>query len=69
MVNATKELFVFANLGGDGLADASVRSRIAASFGSFDAWESEFRKIAQGLGGGSGDTKRSDMLAALVVHE
>ncbi len=44
----------FANLGGDGLADASVRSRIAASFGSFDAWESEFRKIAQGLGGGSG---------------
>jgi len=44
----------FANLGGDGLAGASVRSRIAASFGSFDAWESEFRKIAQGLGGGSG---------------
>ena len=44
----------FANLGGDGLADASMRSRIAASFGSFDAWESEFRKIAQGLGGGSG---------------
>jgi len=44
----------FANLGGDGAADGALRSRIAASFGSFDAWESEFRKIAQGLGGGSG---------------
>jgi Fe-Mn family superoxide dismutase len=44
----------FANLGGDGAADGALRSRIAASFGSFDTWESEFRKIAQGLGGGSG---------------
>jgi Fe-Mn family superoxide dismutase len=44
----------FANLGGDGKASADLRSRIAASFGTFDAWESEFRKIAQGLGGGSG---------------
>jgi Fe-Mn family superoxide dismutase len=44
----------FANLGGDGKASAAVRSRIAASFGSFDAWEAEFRKIGQGLGGGSG---------------
>ena len=44
----------FANLGGDGKASGDLRSRIAASFGSFDAWESEFRKIGQGLGGGSG---------------
>jgi Fe-Mn family superoxide dismutase len=44
----------FANLGGDGKAPASVRSRIAQEFGTFDAWESEFRKIGQGLGGGSG---------------
>ncbi len=44
----------FANLGGNGNADAALRTRIAASFGSFDAWETEFRKIAQGLGGGSG---------------
>ncbi len=44
----------FGNLGGDGKAGASLRSRVAASFGSFDAWESEFRKIANGLGGGSG---------------
>jgi Fe-Mn family superoxide dismutase len=44
----------FANLGGDGKAGGALRTRIAASFGSFDAWESEFRKIGNGLGGGSG---------------
>lgn len=44
----------FANLGGNGQADAGMRTRIANSFGSFDVWETEFRKIAQGLGGGSG---------------
>ena len=44
----------FANLGGDGKASADLRTRIAASFGTFDAWESEFRKIGQGLSGGSG---------------
>src|SRR6185369_15587505 len=30
------------------------RERIGEAFGSFDAWESEFRRIAAGLGGGSG---------------
>src|SRR5207342_2548043 len=44
----------FSNLGGDGKASAETRSRIAASFGTFDAWETEFRRIGQGLGGGSG---------------
>jgi superoxide dismutase, Fe-Mn family len=44
----------FANLGGDGKAAGDLRSRIATSFGTFDVWESEFRKIGQGLGGGSG---------------
>jgi superoxide dismutase, Fe-Mn family len=44
----------FANLGGDGKASGDVRTRIAASFGTADAWEAEFRKIGQGLGGGSG---------------
>ena len=44
----------FANLGGNGKAGADLRTRIAASFGTFDAWETEFRKIAAGLGGGSG---------------
>jgi Fe-Mn family superoxide dismutase len=40
--------------GGDGKASADLRTKIAASFGTFDAWESEFRKIGLGLGGGSG---------------
>jgi Fe-Mn family superoxide dismutase len=44
----------FARLGGNGQAGSAIRSRIAAAFGSFDAWEVEFRKIAQGLAGGSG---------------
>jgi superoxide dismutase, Fe-Mn family len=44
----------FANLGGDGKAPADVRTKIAQSFGTYDKWESEFRKIGQGLGGGSG---------------
>ena len=44
----------FANLGGDGKASADLRTRIAASFGTFDTWEGEFRKIGEGLGGGSG---------------
>ncbi len=44
----------FANLGGDGKAPAKVRTMISQSFGTFDRWEAEFRKIGQGLGGGSG---------------
>ena len=44
----------FANLGGDGKAPAKLRSTLAGSFGSFDTWEAEFRKIGLGLGGGSG---------------
>ena len=44
----------FANLGGDGKAPADLRTRIAGSFGTYDRWESEFRKIGMGLGGGSG---------------
>lgn len=44
----------FGNLGGDGKAPADLRTRISAAFGTYDKWESEFRKIGQGLGGGSG---------------
>jgi Fe-Mn family superoxide dismutase len=46
--------FYFANLGGDGKAPADIRTKISQSFGTYDKWESEFRKIGQGLGGGSG---------------
>jgi Fe-Mn family superoxide dismutase len=44
----------FDNLGGDGKPDAETRKAFATSFGSFEAWETEFRKIAASLGGGSG---------------
>lgn len=44
----------FENLGGDGRAPADARSLIAAAFGEFDRWETEYRRIAAGLGGGSG---------------
>ncbi len=44
----------FDNLGGNGRAGAAERQAIAQAFGSFDAWETEFRRIAAGLGGGSG---------------
>ena len=44
----------FGNLGGNGTADAEVRSGIGAAFGDFATWESEFRRVAAGLGGGSG---------------
>lgn len=46
--------YYFDNLGGSGQAGAAERQRIAQAFGSFDAWETEFRRIAAGLGGGSG---------------
>jgi Fe-Mn family superoxide dismutase len=44
----------FDNLGGNGQADADLRTLLAKHFGSFDRWETEFRKIGQGLAGGSG---------------
>lgn len=44
----------FANLGGNGQAPTALRTRLARSFGEFDRWETEFRRMAAGLGGGSG---------------
>ena len=44
----------FENLGGSGKAGAKEREKIGEAFGSFDAWEAEFRRIGAGLGGGSG---------------
>lgn len=44
----------FENLGGNGRADEAARSWLAAGFGEFDRWQTEFRRIASGLGGGSG---------------
>jgi len=44
----------FDNLGGSGQADAASRKALSEAFGSFDAWETEFRRMGAGLGGGSG---------------
>lgn len=44
----------FGNLGGNGQAGGDVQSALAAAFGSFGAWEQEFRRTATALGGGSG---------------
>lgn len=44
----------FGNLGGNGKAAGGIESNIKKSFGDFNSWESEFRMMAQGLGGGSG---------------
>lgn len=46
--------YYFDNLGGNGQAGATERKVIADAFGSFDTWETEFRRIGAGLGGGSG---------------
>ncbi len=44
----------FDALGGNGKAAGSIRDALAAAFGSFDAWEAEFRRTALSLAGGSG---------------
>jgi superoxide dismutase, Fe-Mn family len=44
----------FENLGGNGRADEAARTWLASAFGEFERWEAEFRRIANGLGGGSG---------------
>jgi Fe-Mn family superoxide dismutase len=46
--------YYFENLGGNGQAGASTRKVLGDAFGTYDAWETEFRRIANGLGGGSG---------------
>lgn len=44
----------FENLGGDGKPDEATRNALTQSFGSYETWEAEFRKIAASLAGGSG---------------
>lgn len=46
----------FDGLGGNGEAAGSVRDAITAAFGSFATWETEFRRTAMSLAGGSGWT-------------
>lgn len=44
----------FGNLGGDGKPSGDIEKLVKKFFGNWSRWEAEFRKIAQGLGGGSG---------------
>ena len=44
----------FGNLGGEGKAGGQILDAIKQAYGSYETWESEFRKTANGLSGGSG---------------
>jgi Fe-Mn family superoxide dismutase len=44
----------FGNLGGDGKAAGDVLNAIKKAYGSYEAWEAEFRRTAMSLAGGSG---------------
>ena len=44
----------FGDLGGNGQADAATRTQLSKHFGTFDAWESEFRRVGNALAGGTG---------------
>jgi Fe-Mn family superoxide dismutase len=44
----------FGALGGNGVAAGDVHTALATSFGSYEAWEAEFRRTAMALAGGSG---------------
>ncbi len=44
----------FDGLGGNGQASGSIRDALVAAFGSFDRWETDFRRTAMSLAGGSG---------------
>jgi superoxide dismutase, Fe-Mn family len=44
----------FGNLGGDGKADGDVLNAIKKAYGTYEAWDAEFRRTAMSLAGGSG---------------
>jgi Fe-Mn family superoxide dismutase len=44
----------FGNLGGNAKSGGQIEKFIKAEFGDANTWETEFRRIAQSLGGGSG---------------
>ena len=46
----------FANLGGNGKADGKAKKMIEQWFGSYEAWEAEFKRTGNALSGGSGWT-------------
>lgn len=44
----------FSHLGGDGKAGGDVLNALKQAFGSYEAWEAEFKRTGAALGGGSG---------------
>jgi superoxide dismutase, Fe-Mn family len=44
----------FGGLGGNGKAAGDIKAALAASHGSFEAWDAEFRRTAMSIAGGSG---------------
>ncbi|HKX30214.1 MAG TPA: Fe-Mn family superoxide dismutase [Blastocatellia bacterium] len=44
----------FGNLGGDGKASSDILFAIRLTWGSYDQWEAEFKKVGNALAGGSG---------------
>ena len=44
----------FGNLGGDGRAGGDILAAIKKAYGSYEAWDAEFRRTAMSLAGGSG---------------
>jgi Fe-Mn family superoxide dismutase len=58
----------FGNLGGDGRMAGGIGAALDEWFGSPAAWEAEFRKVALGLGGGSGWAVLSYNLSTGGLH-
>jgi Fe-Mn family superoxide dismutase len=44
----------FGNLGGDGEAGGDILGALKKAYGSYEAWDAEFRRTAMSLAGGSG---------------
>ncbi|CAN5481371.1 hypothetical protein BH10ACI2_BH10ACI2_13860 [soil metagenome] len=58
----------FANLGGNGKADGTAKKLIEQWFGTYEAWEAEFKRTGNSLGGGSGWTVLAFNVHTKEVH-
>ena len=58
----------FANLGGNGKADGNAKKLIEQWFGSYEAWEAEFKRTGNALSGGSGWTVLAFIQHTREVH-
>lgn len=58
----------FGNLGGNGKADGEAKKLIERAFGSYEAWEGEFKRTGNSLSGGSGWTTLGFNLHTRELH-